>query len=368
MGGVVAGSLADLYRVLFERGLAAAGSGASIVEPVRINGVTAECLTAWPSDRQLLAEWDELSRAVPSATVFHSPLWQECVWRHLPSAGRLRLILVRQGSRLVAALPLHHKRQIGLEVPAPTITDYLDPLILPAARVEAWQCILKLLADMWDRRTHAAAFHNVRDDAAICTVLPPLAKQAGFAVEQTVIESVPYVPLPPTMDQWLGRLHAHERKELRRKIHKAETRGNARLAVVKGEQIQPMLQRFVHLMQHRGGQKAEDVRQVLGPIVRCAGPELIRRSRMQLSTLMINDEPTACLLESPGEHGPMLYNSGFDTTRKQWSPGVVAIALSIRRAIDNGATIYDFLRGEEEYKFKLGAVRRSLTRLTLRRN
>jgi hypothetical protein len=169
------------------------------------------------------------------------------------------------------------------------------------------------------------------------------------------------------MDQWMAQLPGHERKELRRKITKAVTKGNARLETAQGNRIGPMLQRLVYLMQHRGGQKAEDVRRVLGPIVRCAGPELIAQGRLTLSTLMIADEPAACLLESPGPHGPMLYNSGFDTTRKEWSPGVVAIALSIQRAIENKAQVYDFLRGEEPYKFKLGAIRRPLMRLTLRR-
>jgi len=51
-----------------------------------------------------------------------------------------------------------------------------------------------------------------------------------------------------------------------------------------------------------------------------------------------------------------LYNSGFNPDFSSLSPGQVLTAYTIKDAIENGRTLYDFLRGNEEYKFRLGGI------------
>ena len=57
-------------------------------------------------------------------------------------------------------------------------------------------------------------------------------------------------------------------------------------------------------------------------------------------------------LEYGGRVG--LYNSGFDPARAQLAPGIVLLAHVIRDAIERGVPIFDFLRGEEPYKYGFG--------------
>jgi CelD/BcsL family acetyltransferase involved in cellulose biosynthesis len=254
-----------------------------------------------------------------------------------------------------------------LEPPAPNITDYLDPLIAPEAQSDCWRIILKLLSNLGNGSTPVLALHNVRDQASLCDVLPPIASQEGFSFEKTFCENAPRIRLPGTFEQWLGTLDAHHRKEVRRKLNKALAKGNADLQICPVDQIAATLDRFIVLMQRRGGQKAQDVRRVLGPILRLAAPALIRQGRIRISTLLIHAHPAASLLDMPTPDGPMLYNTGFDPSLGQWSPGVVAIVLSIRAAIASGASVYDLLRGDEPYKYRLGAVNCPLWRITLRR-
>jgi CelD/BcsL family acetyltransferase involved in cellulose biosynthesis len=88
---------------------------------------------------------------------------------------------------------------------------------------------------------------------------------------------------------------------------------------------------------------------------------------MELLTLSIEGRPAGCLIQFPTPAGVMLYNSGHDPALREWSPGVVALAMAIREAIARGAKTYDLLRGREPYKYRLGAVDRPLYRVTLRR-
>jgi CelD/BcsL family acetyltransferase involved in cellulose biosynthesis len=70
-------------------------------------------------------------------------------------------------------------------------------------------------------------------------------------------------------------------------------------------------------------------------------------------------------MQFPSPAGPLLYNTGFDPAARPWSPGVVAILLAVRRAIEQHAVEYDLMRGCEEYKYRMGAVDRPMYQITL---
>ena len=64
--------------------------------------------------------------------------------------------------------------------------------------------------------------------------------------------------------------------------------------------------------------------------------------------------------------GAMLfYQSGFDETLAKHSVGLVAMGLSIKKAIEEGAAEYDLLHGSEAYKFQWAGDSRQIGRLEL---
>ena len=62
-----------------------------------------------------------------------------------------------------------------------------------------------------------------------------------------------------------------------------------------------------------------------------------------------------------------LYNSAFDRTYAQWSPGMVLIADMIRRSIEEGRAVFDLLKGDPEYKSRFGPRPMPVHRLVLER-
>jgi CelD/BcsL family acetyltransferase involved in cellulose biosynthesis len=83
--------------------------------------------------------------------------------------------------------------------------------------------------------------------------------------------------------------------------------------------------------------------------------------------LWLEERPAAALfcLEQAGSVS--LYNSGFDPDARTMSPGVVLIARTIEDAIARGFRCYDFLRGEEPYKYGFGAKPMEVVRVTVER-
>jgi CelD/BcsL family acetyltransferase involved in cellulose biosynthesis len=82
--------------------------------------------------------------------------------------------------------------------------------------------------------------------------------------------------------------------------------------------------------------------------------------------LLIEDRHAAGLIALPTRRGEILWNTAFDPSMKTWSPGIVLFAMLIRRAIERGETSFDLLRGQYDYKYRLGAADHPLHRLTFR--
>jgi CelD/BcsL family acetyltransferase involved in cellulose biosynthesis len=97
------------------------------------------------------------------------------------------------------------------------------------------------------------------------------------------------------------------------------------------------------------------------------GSGLAHAGLAALWMLWLEERPAAALfcLEQAG--AVSLYNSGFDPEARALSPGVVLIARTIEDAIARGFRRYDFLRGEEPYKYGFGAVPTEVLRVTLER-
>jgi CelD/BcsL family acetyltransferase involved in cellulose biosynthesis len=89
-----------------------------------------------------------------------------------------------------------------------------------------------------------------------------------------------------------------------------------------------------------------------------------------LDILWDRDAPIAGLLAflDRERHSFCFYITGFDKRYATFSPGTVIVAHAIREAICNGYRVFDFLRGDEPYKFSLGAELRQTENVTIFRN
>jgi CelD/BcsL family acetyltransferase involved in cellulose biosynthesis len=63
----------------------------------------------------------------------------------------------------------------------------------------------------------------------------------------------------------------------------------------------------------------------------------------------------------------LLYNSGYDPAYSAYSPGIVAVARAMQDAIAEEAIAFDFLTGDEPYKFQFGATSTHTCRVTISR-
>ena len=87
---------------------------------------------------------------------------------------------------------------------------------------------------------------------------------------------------------------------------------------------------------------------------------------LQLVFLKIGGEFAAGYLNADYLNRIWVYNSGLDRRFMEYSPGWVLLGHLLQWANENKRDELDFMRGDEEYKYRFGAVDRHIMRVTLK--
>jgi CelD/BcsL family acetyltransferase involved in cellulose biosynthesis len=102
-----------------------------------------------------------------------------------------------------------------------------------------------------------------------------------------------------------------------------------------------------------------DKAKFLSPAMREQMAEIIRWAAhagiLQLSFLKVNEIQAAAYLCFDDADRIRVYNSGFSPGFGYFSPGWVLLGYLIQHAIKTGKSYFDFMRGDEEYKYRFGA-------------
>jgi CelD/BcsL family acetyltransferase involved in cellulose biosynthesis len=96
--------------------------------------------------------------------------------------------------------------------------------------------------------------------------------------------------------------------------------------------------------------------------LRLAVPELARAGILRMHRLHRGGEAIAILFAMRGAHSTCYYLSGFNPKWARLSPGTALVGAAIARAASEGCIEFDFLRGQEDYKYAWGATERPMLR------
>ena len=176
-------------------------------------------------------------------------------------------------------------------------------------------------------------------------------------------------PTGASFDDYLGTLAKKSRHEIRRKIRRAEASGELRLTASRDPLAD--LETFISLHQKRwgadglfpptpGGAASRVFIRRLFELCGGAGPA-------RLSFLTMGDRRVAAGIHLETPDTWMFYNAGIDLDARDLSPGVILMALYIKSAVEAGVRRFDFLRGDESYKYEWGSVDEPIQRLLVRR-
>jgi len=309
--------------------------------------------------------WDALHAESRLRSPFLAWTWQR-EWVAVFGEGRrLEVRGVVDGSgRLVALLPLVETApDRWLLVGGADVSDYLDLIVLRDREEEAWTALLG------SRATDCTAWelHAVPAASPTVSAMPALAAVAGLVVSASVEERCPILALPDTWDALLASLSGKHRHEISRKLRRFQREAPEGRVTWEStpEGIERRLEDFLTLHRRSREGKAKFMDARMERFFRRVIPALAADGRARLSFLDVPEGPIASFVTLEWDGTVGLYNSGFHPDRAALSPGVVLLAHVIRDAIERGRRRFDFLRGEERYKYEFGPVPEAVYAVTI---
>ncbi|NQU96417.1 MAG: GNAT family N-acetyltransferase [Chloroflexi bacterium] len=309
--------------------------------------------------------WLELLPRSPGATVFHTLRWQETWWRHFGDGAALRLLSLRDDG-FQAVAPLMERGRVVSFLGGTDLVDYHDFITSEQPDSGFFDALMSRLAA--DGEVDALELLSVPDGSATLDGLPAAARAVGWRVEVETEDVAPRLALPPTWDEYMASLSRKNRHELRRKLRRLEGAGRVRFVEVAGAAaIAEGLDDFVALVRKSGPEKAAFLTPERERFFRAVAVALAEEDAARLSFLELDQERVAVSLSFIHGKDRLLYNSGYDPQYRRLAVGLLAHAFNIRCSIEQGLQVYDFMRGDEPYKYHLGAEDRTIHRIVARR-
>ncbi len=181
---------------------------------------------------------------------------------------------------------------------------------------------------------------------------------AGITTTRLQHEIAAVLDLPASFDDYLGDLSKKQRHEVRRKLRRfTEIAGEPRLVRESGSDVVGV---FADMHRRAAGEKGTFMTEEMEEHF----VELEKNVGAVVDVLYGHDgRPAAAAFGFEDNATFYLYNSAYEPDLADASPGIVLVATAIADAIYRQKTRFDFLKGDEVYKFRLGAVERPLYRV-----
>ena len=335
-------------------------------------------------------EWNALVQQSIADTPFSryeylSEWWQTLgggEWRVDGRPPLLVLVSARENDQLIGIAPLfiadYDGQQALMLVGSIEISDYLDLIV----REQDLPRFLSGLFDFLDSIEMQAEkprpdpygwtaidWYNIPDSSPTLAALKAESEKRGWAHHEEVYRPTPRIPLNGSFEEYLARIDKKQRHEIRRKMRRAaESDLNVRFVIIdKNADIDSEINTFFHLMT-QDPNKAN----FLTPLMREQMTVTIRTAFEQgylwLAFLEVGGAKVAASLNFDYKNKLWGYNSGVSREHMELSPGWVLLAHTIQWCCENGRYEFDFMRGDEEYKYRFGGVNRYVMRARVIRN
>ena len=321
----------------------------------------------------LAHEWDPLLRSSRADTIFMTHAWQTIWWRHL-GEGELTILAVRdEEAMLVGLAPLfripHEGPRVLSTVGCVDVSDYLDWIAHDGKEEQVFTALLDALISDLPDEWQELRLCNIPSESPTLELVPDLARQRNLQVEHSIDDIVPLFCIPESWEAYEQMLSGKARRELRRKLRRAGPYGGVDWFIVGPEHdIDQEIDAFIGLLVKSHPEKADFMDEHNRAFFHAVGHATFDAGNLQLAFLTVDGHRVATYMNFLYGNRVMVYNSGLDPEAYRLSPGIVLMAHLIRHAIeDQKHTIFDFLRGDEPYKYQLGGTDSRVHRLRITR-
>lgn len=307
--------------------------------------------------------WRERRDLFRNAPLFVTPPWLGS-WKETLGRDAALCVLVAHGAGgVIGYLPLIRHGNVGLFAGDPQVCDYFDAVTVPGVEDAAWAAFFRE-----GRRAglDALDLFPVRPDSVLLTHGVALCRALGLSVSVEPCDVTVEMPLAGSWEAYLLSLSGKQRHEVRRKMRRLEEAGTVGFRAVSDPgATDGALEVFFRLFQSNREDKARFLTPAVKAYLETLCRAMSREGMMRLCFLDVNGTPAASALCFDDGETVSLYNNGYDAAFASVSVGLVNTIYTIKDAVERGRRRYEFLRGDEVYKFRLGGQEVPLYRVRI---
>jgi CelD/BcsL family acetyltransferase involved in cellulose biosynthesis len=304
---------------------------------------TFDSLAACADDPHCKVKWNH---------VFSLPVWMKLWWSEFKPDAGLYLGAVRRDGEIIGIAPLLLKDGLASFVGSGDVCDYLDFIVAPGAGSDFFNTILD---DLKLKGITRLELHCLRPESTVLTTLAGIARNRGYDVSVQPEDVSVEMDLPGTFDAYLETLDSKQRHEVKRKLRRVQEAGNIEFRILdEGEAIRKSMDVFLKMFTESRSDKAAFLTSQKESFFRALAIAMSEVKLLRMGVLELDSLPTAIILYFDFNNGAYLYNSGYDPQYDSLSVGLMSKVLCIRACIEQGKKKYDFLKGNETYKYRLG--------------
>ena len=207
-------------------------------------------------------------------------------------------------------------------------------------------------------------FFSIIQDSPLHKKLIEACRTLNFKFEATFEDVSPVIKLPKTWNDYLMSLTKKNRHEIRRKMRRLEEAGDINIETTNTQNLRERISTFFALMIENKEKKkflTSDRKKFMSEII----SDAIQNDYGDLNFLTVNGSYVATSFYFVQDSKISVYNSGFDQSFSELSVGLLNHVLNIKKRIDTFEE-FDFLRGSENYKFRLGCESKNLIKIEIR--
>jgi CelD/BcsL family acetyltransferase involved in cellulose biosynthesis len=339
----------------------------------------------WKELENLAEEWNDLLACCSASHVpFLRYEYLRTWWKYLgggewTQADLYAIVARGDGNRLEGIAPLFFNvNRDGLRalhlLGSIEISDYLDFIVRQTEISEFVDALFDCLAG--DRPAiHSQLpdwqildLYNLPETSPTLLSLKASAEKRGWEYNQQQLQPCPYIPLPEDWQVYLSGIDKKQRHEIRRKMRRCEEyTAPVRWYIVENEaSLEAEMVDFFSLMA-QDPEKDRFLTASMRAQMQAIAKAAFQSGWLQLAFLEVDGKKAASYMNFDFAGHIWVYNSGLNFEYRELSPGWVLLGNLLRWAIENHRESFDFMRGDEDYKYRFGGVNRHVVRATIQR-
>jgi CelD/BcsL family acetyltransferase involved in cellulose biosynthesis len=284
--------------------------------------------------------------------LFVLPEWLKVWWAEFSSGAKLNILSVRYQEAVIGLAPLQVKGDSASLIGGTNVCDHLDFIVTAGREGVFFDALLDHLGQLGIKHLELGL---LRPDSTVLSNLVKVAEKRGCEVSTSAEDISLEQELPATWEDYLSMMNGKQRHEVKRKLRRLYEAGDINFRVIEdaGELAEPMAA-FFKLFKMSSNEKAVFMTDQMISFFQALASAMAGSQILKLYILELNGTPVASSMCFDFNDTLHLYNSGFDPHFRALSVGLMCKVLTIQDAIKSGRKKYDFLKGAETYKYRLG--------------